>query len=490
MTMPEATTPPTAERSATLPWSPGEMRALLAIAFVGAFARLYGLGDWSMAAEEVRTWQGATQPLDGSPSLVPLVLGALLDSGLLLSTGEGWLRLPFAFAGVLTVPLVALAASLAVPRTVALVAAALFAVHPWHVALSQSAVPATMALLCVVLSLGGALASVRGRRWPRLAVCAGAAALGCFCDPSGWLVLPLLAAGWTAARWQRANGRTRGMLMAALLGAMLLAGLLLRGNGPQTIHVAPGCAFATAAGWAVALAGLAALVLCRPFPGRAALVVAVPGASVLVAVAFGMQSGVALPREAALPLLLPLLLLAAIGVQRCGDLVRAGMGSDALAPVGAWAPLVLLASFLVVETVLHATSFDGGRPPWREARNEALAVVQSPRDLVVGAAAGWPSLCFYLRPNHWRGQAADPHPGKSVELVDLADAAASLQALAARAPAEHVVLVLRGDEVRAIDASPADSAVLRKAFVEARILPRPLDDGDATLHVFRTIARE
>lgn len=63
----------------------------------------------------------------------------LMELGGLPSSGEGWLRLPFAFFGILCVPMLALVGDLLVGRRTALLAAALLAVHPWHLEISQSA---------------------------------------------------------------------------------------------------------------------------------------------------------------------------------------------------------------------------------------------------------------------------------------------------------------------------------------------------------------
>ena len=127
-------------------WRAGELASLLAITLLGALVRLYGVRDWSLGPPEAATWQALTLPLDAffasDAARHPLALLALrsaFEHGVLANGTEGWLRLPFVFAGALSVPLFALAARPWTTRGTTLFAAFLLAVHPWHGAASQTA---------------------------------------------------------------------------------------------------------------------------------------------------------------------------------------------------------------------------------------------------------------------------------------------------------------------------------------------------------------
>lgn len=145
--------------------------------------------------------------------LLHLLLRALVDHGLLPSLGEGSLRLPFVFFGLLTVPVLGLVLRRWCGPGVALAAAVLLAFHPLHVQASQTAATPVMVPLLGLL----AAAAFHGER-PRW-FAGGAALLAGLADPLGY------AAAWTA--WRRPG---RGAVVRALpwlaLGLLLLGGAL------------------------------------------------------------------------------------------------------------------------------------------------------------------------------------------------------------------------------------------------------------------------
>ena len=480
-------------------WSGRELLVLFAITGVAAALRLFRIEQWSVSATEAATWRSITQPMDGASGilageagpypLVPLALRWLIDVGLLPFHGEGWLRLPFAFAGIVAVPLAALVANLVAARGAALLAAGLLAVHPWHVAQSQTADPAGIALL---FSLGSMAAAVAGRgasRWPYRLLCAFGAMLTLLTHAAGWLLLFLLAAGWVASRWPAASPRGRRLLAGALLLGLLLPPLAVAAVGPldgAPVEVVGEAlrSFAEALGVPLLIVAVASMALWRPAPGRVLLGVLTPIAAACLAEALGFRTG----PDVLLFLLPPFLLLAAVAMLRCFELVRAGLpgGPRPAVAAAALAPFALGCS-LLVDTVLYSVAHQGFRPPWRLAAGATLNRVGTGRGLLVGAAVGWPNLNFYLRPNHWRGSATDPHPGIRVAALDLADPIAALRELVAAARGASVAVALRCDEVDRVDALPAGKALLRRSFRLERVLPCPLDMRDETLYVFRAV---
>ena len=91
--------------------------------------------------------------------------------------------------------------------------------------------------------------------------------------------------------------------------------------------------------------------------------------------------------------------------------------------------------------------------------------------MVAGAGAG--VMRTYLRPNHWRDLAQDPHPGVVVE--DLADTPSARAAQARRADAMFVLL-------------PSELNMLGDALGELVVVDLwsgPKADGDASLYVMR-----
>lgn len=181
-------------------WSNGELIVLLAVTAFAGVVRMWHLEQWSLSPIEGESWAAAVSMRgDGwepVSSLSSRLLQFLLTTGLLPSHGEGWLRLPFAFVGIVTVPLLALVGEGLVGRRAALLAAAVLAVHPAHVLWSQSIGSAGIA--CAVTVLGVGLC-----QWlpPRLR----------------WLGLVSIAAGFATAPWAGDDGALITGLRPALL---------------------------------------------------------------------------------------------------------------------------------------------------------------------------------------------------------------------------------------------------------------------------------
>lgn len=123
---------------------PFHVRILLALTLGGALLRLAALGQWSVWVDEAHSFRDATSDWSvfwaSNVSNYPLgyfLLRAMLEFA--PSTSEGWLRLPFAFFGIVSIPMIAVAGRAIVGRRAALLAAAFLALSPWHVYWSQNA---------------------------------------------------------------------------------------------------------------------------------------------------------------------------------------------------------------------------------------------------------------------------------------------------------------------------------------------------------------
>lgn len=488
MRPPEPTTEPATAES----WSTLDLWLLFGITALGAVLRLFHVEQWSMAAVEVDTWRAVTMPLHGDGGyfagaasrepLVHLLLRWLIDHGVVRFEGQGWLRLPFVFVGVVSVPLAALAANLVVLRRTALLAAGLLAVHPWHVAQSQMVAPPVVAMAFALLAFAAGLAAPR--RWPktRRLVCLLAAALACASDRSGWAVLPMLAAGWLLARWPAAERRRRVALGLGLLAVIAVpAALALTCAWPLPL-AAPGTtdlwSFVWSARPSVVLVALVAPWVLWPRPHALLAAVAAPVVGFAVAASLGARV-VANDLLSTLP---PFLLLAAAVAVAAAERVRAAVSGWVGWSAAAAVPAALVLA-VTIDTILLLTAYDGARSPWRQAADIALAANTSAAGIVVGAGEGVPSLTFYLRPNHWRDPAADCRPG--VRVVDLGDdPTAVLQQLVTATGQGRLLVVLRADEYEALRARPAARAELDGACELARVLPCPRENGDSTVYVF------
>jgi hypothetical protein len=478
-------------------WRAGELWVLFGITLLAAAVRLFRVEEWSMAPAEVVTWQAVTMPLHGDDGffasaasghpLVYLGLRWLLDTGVLPFDGQGHLRLPFVFVGLVSVPLLALAGSLVGSRRTALLAAGLLALHPWHVIASQTAAPPVVALGFALVAVTAGLAAPRRSRWPRLVACLLAAALAIASDRCGLVVVPMLLAGWSVGPWSRSGSRRRVLAVAGLAVVTgLPATLHAAGIWPlarATADVAPWWSFVWSLRVPVLLVALLAPWVCRPAPlvVAAAAWVPVVGVGAAAALGAGIEPGdllVTLPA---------CVWLAAATASACAARVRAAAaGVPGL--VGAGLVASALVTALGVDAVLLGTVYEGHRAPWQRAANLALATHASAADLVVGAGQGAPSLTFYLRPNHWRDPERDNHPG--VRVVPLGDDLGGLAPLLARADGSELRIVLRAEELEALERDADAGRLLHTACRLAHVLPCPREHGDGTLYVFESRAAD
>jgi hypothetical protein len=423
-------------------WSPRAAASLLAITLLAAALRVHGLGEWSYDAAEAAAWQAVAAP--GAPAgpptpLAPLgwwLLQALAASGVLPTSGEGWLRLPAALAGTLAVPLLAVAVRPWCGIGPALLAAALLAVHPVAVAASQVLDPLGFAVLWAIAAAGAAL---RQRRWPARALALLAAATA----PAA--VGALLAVGLSAAPERMHRG------LAAAVG-WLAGALALVALGAAAV---PLLAFA-ACSWPL---------VGRPVRLAAGAVVA--GAA--VAALAGDDGG----RHAAAFAVPGLAALAAVGLTAAATALRSAFPGGLQAIVAGAPPCVVLA-WLGVDVFLQATVHHGARTPWRDVADHIWSAAAGEPAFVVAAGRGRPSLGVYL--------GATAASGVAVTAFAPAQGADGLRELAAR-PATVVLLALRSDEQQQFDA--AARRALADAFICCAVVASPQLHGDDSVALYR-----
>ena len=435
-----------------------ERVVLLLLTGLALAVRLFHVGQWSWSAEEAVTWRAITQPLagvdgfassadSGSP-LFYLLLRWLLENDLLRSATQGSLRLLPVFAGVCTVPLLALAARPWLGARGALLAALLLAIHPEHVLASQTAAPLVVAM---PLQLAAVALAVR-RRFVASAVLALLAGL---CGPGGWFAFAGLAAAALPAQGLR--------IALPLLAMVALPQWLLGMSQVGVVVLVPAL-----------LAALAAPAL-SPVLWFAA---AAPAAWAWIG-GDGAQS-------AAFRSTLPLLVVfAAHGVAvLTGWLLAPSASRGVWRYAGLATPGLLLGLGLAVPTFLDLTLHRGQRPEWQQAAQVALRTVTAGGRLVVGAAAGHGPLLCYLRPEHHRSRNDDPHPRRIVQELPLRDGEAALRALLAASGPARALLVLTTGERDVLAAQPAAAALLQTAFECKAVLPGPRPGHDEAVLVW------
>jgi hypothetical protein len=477
------------------PWPRSDLLWLAGVTIVGIVLRLWQLEQWSLSAAEAATWQGATEPLRGEHGFLAsersyhpfpdLLLRGSFAANLLPFHGEGWLRLPFAFLGMLTVPLLALVGDLLVGRRTALWAAGLLALHPWHVAISQTASGEVGALFFGLFAVGAGVVAHRSARRGSAVVAVAFALLAAGFHPSGWTAVVGLPAAALVVAVAPAERRRAAIWLAAALLAVGVPVVAIAAGGPCAPPVAGFFAAARPVLLLLALFGLLAWPVGAAARERRWLAVAAL-LPVLLPLAVA-PLGVPVAADAALLGLPALLCLACSGAGRWFHLVL-----QAMAPARWWLavlPAALVPAVfgldLLVELYLYGTVHRGNRTDWRAASETVLDGATHERPLTVLAAAGAPSLTYYLRPNHWREREDDPHPGLQVRLVAPARFAAEAEWLAEARASRDVFLVLDREELLALRQDAPSARQFEAVFCPVGVVPHPTEAAGGTVYVHR-----
>lgn len=469
-------------------WSVADTLLLAVLSLLALGMRLLAIEQWSFGVAEAETFRALTQPLAGgadgfmaseqsSYPVVFLCLRWLLDVGVLPDFTEGWIRLPFAFVGCLLVPCIALFARPTFGRGVAYLSALVIAVHPGHIAASQTADPIVFAMTIAVFA---GVVRLNGMRWLSVGLCV----LAGVCHPLGWLCgLGMLCAGGTNFSLRKLPPLVWWLMLAhvvVLLPYLFdLVGLSLPILAMIAVLIRPRVedhAIATAA--ANAATGPHTLGLAL-----AALAPLVAGGIWWWLAGSGAES-------ASIAALAPLTVLASCSVVRFfshlrDQLLAQGERRKWLLRLLVTTPSIMLLGELATGAFLYFVVFAGARPPWREVRDAVLASTTSGHHIEVIAGRGCDVMRAYLRPRHWRepntgnGGYRDPHPGVRISRLP-ADALAAAQLLSL----PDAMLVLQHDEWRALQASPEGRALVAD-FVAIKVWPSPQLLGDQSLYLLQ-----
>ncbi|MFT4514941.1 MAG: hypothetical protein ACI91B_003654, partial [Planctomycetota bacterium] len=385
-------------------WSVAETLLLAGLSLLAVGLRLLAIEQWSFGVAEAETFRALTQPTlatskeMGYPAVF-LLLRWLLEIGVLPGFTEGWIRLPFVFVGCLLVPCIALFARPMFGRGVACLSALVIAVHPGHIAASQTADPIVFAMTIAVLA-GAVHASGMRRLGGVLCFLAGA------CHPVGWLCgLGMLCVGGSDRLVRKTPPLVWWLMLAhvvVLVPCLVdLVGLSLPILAVIAVLIRPlvkGTADTDASSTQV------------PGPNtRAQNTLGLALAALAPLVAGGVWWWVAGTgaESACIAALPPLTVLASCSVVRflgrLRDQLRAnGEHRKWLLRLLVTTPAIMLLGELATAGFLYFVIFAGARPPWREVRDAVLASATSGHHIEVIAARGRDVMRVYLRPRHWR----------------------------------------------------------------------------------------
>jgi 4-amino-4-deoxy-L-arabinose transferase-like glycosyltransferase len=475
------------------PYERWHLVVLLGITLVGAVLRLYKLGEWAFWVDEAHTFRDVVAPTESfwnsTIGYYPLSY-LLLRGGMewFLSDTEGWLRLPFAFFGMMSVPALAIVGRNIVGRGGALIAAALLAVSPWHIYWSQNARAYSMVLFFVLMAAGAFYTAVVRRSWMLHVAALGMIALAGLCHPSAYimfaavLVFFLLNLGWR--RWHTgASERWLPMIIVGLL--VVLTAVLL----PLVIHVQR----------VKSEFSLMHLAQTTVYFVRAPLLVAAVGGALLL-FDRGERAAVLLTCWAVVPLLALGVLSVTLGVTAYYafyTLPAVCLLAGEFIQVLAWrvtlggfrglllrvVPLGILVLDMAGHDFLYFRKYHGERPRWREAFYDVLQR-SGPKIRILTTNA--PTMEYYRD----RGAPLARLRGRDIEIVPITAWTATVEFIeehvrGALAEPRNIYVIITEPELGEMDPRGTMESYLRGNLLQVQSYPNWTGPKDMTVQVFR-----
>ncbi len=484
---------------------------LFAITALGALLRVYGLDTWAFWVDEAHTWRDATLPGEifwsSNRAYYPtsyVIVRWLLDAIDAQSLSEGVLRLPFALAGIVSIPLLAFVGRPLVGAPAAIFAALLLAIDPWHIYWSQNARAYVLVFLFALVTGGLFWTGFerRSRALCLLAMLLGLAAVSCHLT-GGLMFLPMLGFPLLANRaW------TPRFLLG--IAAALIASFVLL---PYLRHVPPFEEFAKAKAnpdlghllqtvafyFRLSLLLVAALGLWIQWQERdrpKALYLALWAALPLLALAVLGGTLVKTTARYAFCTLPAVLLLASYGCARLHAVVKAAFadrGRTRFLPALAVPALVCID--LLVYDFHYFTVQAGDRAQWQRASEQIHDL--EPDGQVTVLTVNEPTMQFYLRRWHYSGDQArialTPSEVFSIEAGEMADKGGAAAWLSwheqrARGRDRSLFVVVTLPELREKDTDRRLEFAIQSGMDLVAAYPMSVGPKDETIFVYRSRA--
>ena len=180
------------------PFTRRQILLLLALTLVAGILRLWNLGTWSFWIDEAHTFRDVVSTTESfwsaGTSDYPLSFLLLRYLTALFGLGpadltEAVMRLPFAFFGIASIPILAFTARGMVGRRSALLAAMFLTFSPWHIYWSQNARSYSMVLFFCLTAMGATYYGVQSRSWVRLVLAVLLFFAAGFSHPSAYIIV-------------------------------------------------------------------------------------------------------------------------------------------------------------------------------------------------------------------------------------------------------------------------------------------------------------
>ncbi len=393
-------------------WTGKELVALFALTILAASLRLFRLNEWSLWVDEAHTLRDATMPLEhfwnslvSNYPIAFLTLRGSLDH--LPELSEGWLRLPFAFAGILTVPLLAIVGRGIVGGRAAMLGALFLAVDPWHIYWTQNVRGYVLMLPFALVSVGVFWSAIqRGSKLLYLASLVFLVAAG-MTHPTAYLLAGVFVVVMFLNLWHRPGIYRTGLIVwsVVLCGAVAVALYPLAQqhilwvqdakSSPSTVHLVQTSAYFFRVPLSLAaVAGFLAMRRGEHSPGGWYLGL---WAFVPLAVLFVLSLGLfQVTAQYAFYCLPAFCLLAGF---LCVEWMQRATAVGAKSKALRYALPVVLVCEMGAYDALYFTTQHGDRPRWREA-SQVVTDAAAPATVLTTNA---PSLDYYLRRERYFG---------------------------------------------------------------------------------------
>lgn len=486
------------------PFGRRELVLLAAITALAAALRLYKLGEWSFWVDEAHTFRDTIAPWErfwsshvSAYPLSYLTARAFLEL-LGAPSSEGWMRLPFVFFGILSVPVLGLVGRQIVGRGTALVAALFLAVSPWHVYWSQNARSYSMVVFFGLLAAGSFYAFLQSRRGLVLVGAVVATLLAGLCHPSAYLLLAAFMVyaahgpifGGRHGRQARAFEKWLPLGLLALLAGVLAVLLPVVQHVLQAkpefslMHLVQTTIFYVRT--PVLAAAVGGLLFLFDRGDRAAPFLTAWLAVPLLVLAVLAGTAMKVTAQYAFYTLPAFCLLAAVAVVTLAEGFAARGFRGLLLRV---IPAAILLCDMVGHDYLYFEKYHGERPRWREA---ALFVQRQADGPLRVLTTNGPSMSYYLDPE----SILKPSPGGAVvqmnpwDLNDPEEGVTPDRYIAryerrARRDGVDLYVIVTEPELYEMDPRGLASDYLRARFHQIRRYPNWTGPKDMTVLVYR-----
>lgn len=498
--------------AASSPFRGAQWTILAAVTAFGAILRFWGLDTWAFWVDEAHTWRDATLPDDifwsCNRSLYPtsyLALRWMLDVADPSTLHEGMLRLPFALAGIVSVPLLAWVGRPLVGNAAALFASLLLAINPWHIYWSQNARSYSFVFLFALIAGGWFWFGMQRKSRAHCLSAMGVVLLGVSCHPTAGLQFaPMVAFPLLANRaWDR---KLVTLLVALTVVAFAAVPFLahvppfeefIRAKStPDLGHLAQTVAFYFRLSLllaAVTGAWIAWQDKCRQRSLYLSLWMALP----LLALAVLGSSLMKATSRYAFCTLPAVLLLASVGCVRVFGAVRDAYAASgrSLRLLPATAMPLLVCLDLLVYDFHYFTVQHGDRGLWQQAAAQIHDL--EPSGNVTVLTVNEPTMHFYLRRWHYSGDAARiaqmTSEVTSIETYDLAGSGGAASWFAAqrersRRNGRTLYAVVTLPELREKDPDHRLQQAIQSEMDLVAAYPMSVGPKDETIFVYRARA--